>query len=100
MPAYRLKHKPTGLYYIPSRDVKVKTPDGFVDFVKSNLSKKGKIYFSTGKGKGGPTANWRDHYYDHTRLVKSDDHRWGNSYHYVPTLDTYRDEDWELEEVK
>lgn len=36
---YRLKHIPTGLYFIASREIKV---EGW--YIKSNLSKTGKIY--------------------------------------------------------
>ncbi len=36
---FRLKHIPTGLYYCPSRKIKV---EGW--YIKSNLSKTGKIY--------------------------------------------------------
>jgi hypothetical protein len=39
MPAYRIKHLPTGLYFCPSRHIKV--GDGYV---KSNLSRTGKAY--------------------------------------------------------
>jgi hypothetical protein len=44
---YRLKDKVTGLYYCPSRSVQVKDKKtGYSNYVKSNLSKKGKIYWS------------------------------------------------------
>ena len=36
---FRLKHVPTGLYFCPSREMKV---EGW--YIKSNLSKSGKIY--------------------------------------------------------
>jgi hypothetical protein len=36
---FRLKHVPTGLYFCPSREIKV---EGW--YIKSNLSKSGKIY--------------------------------------------------------
>jgi len=38
--SYRIKHKPTGLYFCPSRSVK----DEHGNYVKSNLSDKGKLY--------------------------------------------------------
>jgi hypothetical protein len=45
---YRILHKPTGLYFCPSREVKVKLSDEIVSgsdrYIKSNLSKKGKAY--------------------------------------------------------
>lgn len=40
---YRIKHKPTGLFFVPSRSVKSQLGDSRRN-VKSNLSKKGKIY--------------------------------------------------------
>jgi hypothetical protein len=48
MIAYRILHKPTGLFYCPSRDIKVKLTDHrgqtVERYVKSNLSKTGKAY--------------------------------------------------------
>ena len=45
MPAYRIKHLPTGLYYIPSRRVAATSPDSRrTSYVKSNLSRMGKAY--------------------------------------------------------
>ena len=49
MKIYRLKHLPTGLYFCPSREVKVKISDGDQRqqagvYVKSNLSGGGKTY--------------------------------------------------------
>lgn len=48
MLAYRILHKPTGLYYCPSREIKVKLIDHRGEtterYVKSNLSKTGKAY--------------------------------------------------------
>lgn len=49
---YRIKHIPTGLYFCPSRKIKVKLSDvpswsissGAHVYVKSNLSKTGKSY--------------------------------------------------------
>lgn len=46
---YRILHVPTGMYFCPSREVRVKLPDGNVYqqagcYVKSNLSKTGKVY--------------------------------------------------------
>lgn len=46
---YRLLHVPTGLYFCPSREVKVKLQDDVSwqadgRYVKSNLSVKGKAY--------------------------------------------------------
>lgn len=51
MPAvYRILHKPTGMYFCPSREIQVKLSDipsyygGDGLYVKSNLSKTGKTY--------------------------------------------------------
>ena len=50
MKCYRFKHIPTGMYYRPSRgdvQIKINNPDGTIKVrtrVKTNLSKKGKIY--------------------------------------------------------
>jgi len=46
---YRIKHLPTGMYFCPSREVKIKLTDGSPYhqggfYVKSNLSKTGKTY--------------------------------------------------------
>jgi hypothetical protein len=46
---YKILHKPTGLYFCPTREVKAKwtrPEDGrtFSNYVKSNLSKTGKVY--------------------------------------------------------
>ena len=63
MKFFRLKDPQTGLYYCPSRDVKVLFPDGKEKYVKSNLSKKGKIYCAT------YDSNIRT-ICDHTQIVK------------------------------
>lgn len=43
MKIYRIKHVPSGMYYTPSREVLI-SRDGVSHYVKSNLSKKGKVY--------------------------------------------------------
>jgi hypothetical protein len=69
MKCYRFKHIPTGMYYRPSREVKlqIKNPDGSIKiwiYVKTNLSKKGKIYPQK------PSWTWiNGGYYNHL-LVK------------------------------
>lgn len=40
MVVYKIIHRPTGLFYTPSRRIKINGT-----YKKSNLSKKGKIYF-------------------------------------------------------
>lgn len=47
---YRIKHLPTGMYFCPSREIKVKLNDDFGyyekagRYIKSNLSPTGKTY--------------------------------------------------------
>ena len=62
MKLYKLRHKKTGLYFCPLRSVHVKY-DGNSYWVKSNLSKKGKLY------KIDP-RNMIDDVHDHTELKK------------------------------
>lgn len=64
MRVYRLKHIPTGLYYIPNRRIRVKHPEDNKCwiYVESNLSKKGKIYHKV------PSLKWFNYYHDHTDL--------------------------------
>jgi hypothetical protein len=60
---YRIKHVPTGLYFIPSRKVKV-TQGVDWTYVKSNLSKSGKVYAKK------PSLKFLDDlYYSHIGLV-------------------------------
>jgi hypothetical protein len=42
---FRIKHKATGLYYCPARPIKVQHEE-LSGYVVSNLSKKGKVYFT------------------------------------------------------
>ena len=63
MRPFRLKDKKTGLYYCPSRLIKVDF-NGKSQYVKSNLSKKGKIYFK-------PYWDNQRLCYDHTELQAS-----------------------------
>lgn len=51
MKCYRIKHLPTGLYYRPSSEVMIKCGDRKI-YVKTNLSKKGKIYSTK------PSESW------------------------------------------
>lgn len=56
---YRIKHKKSGLYYCPSRRVWRKFESGEKGYVRSNLSKTGKIYHSA-------TLKWLQYgYYSH-----------------------------------
>lgn len=45
MKSFRIKHLPSGLYFIPSREIKIKLGSD-THLVKSNLSIKGKIYLN------------------------------------------------------
>lgn len=63
MKAYRMKHLPTGLYLCPCREVKIKLDNGSTGFVKTNLSKTGKLYATR------PTVKWLgESYYNHDLL--------------------------------
>lgn len=68
---FRLKDPVTGLYYCPSRKIKVNPENKpYGNYVKSNLSKKGKIYFSAQK--------LEKHIFDHVNLIEI-----GVSYHHT-----------------
>lgn len=46
---YRIRHKPTGMYFCPSREIKIKLEGDSIwrangRYIKSNLSKDGKAY--------------------------------------------------------
>ena len=62
MICYRLKHIPSGLYYRPSAELQIQV-GGKRHYVKSNLSKKGKIYPQK------PSLSWIDRgFYNHVQL--------------------------------
>jgi hypothetical protein len=91
MKTYRLKHLPTGLYYIPSRKVVVKK-ENKRDFVKSNLSKNGKVYLKKPTLKYiGPT------FYNHTKLILQE-HEYSRYVYHKPTLDSFIETEWMIEE--
>lgn len=63
---YRIKHLPTGMYFCPSREVKIKLVDDYPyyeksgRYIKSNLSTTGKAYVKK------PTLKQiGSHYYTH-----------------------------------
>ena len=100
MIAYRMKHLPTGLYFRPSTEVKI-TLGGHDHYVKTNLSKKGKIYSSK------PTFNWIDpQFYNHVQFFNDKmielletgkstfDGRWDRNSVYP-----FIEEDWIIEEL-
>lgn len=77
MKPFRLKDKTTGLYYCPSRTIQVKHESGQMSRVKSNLSKKGKIYFT----------DPRKHisgFYDHTQVSWTKE--WNGSFYRAKPL--------------
>jgi hypothetical protein len=91
MRCYKLKHIPSGLYFIPGREVSVKLKDknGQLNqrWVKSNLSKKGKIYQQR------PTLRWLgDIFYTHLG-------EWESEFSGLPYTKKLRvrPEEWEVE---
>ena len=93
---YRIKHIPTGMYFCPSREVKVKLADGSTYqqngfYVKSNLSKTGKTYIKR------PTLkNVGTHYYTHLiTSVRQLSNGLGN-YSMLPVLQ----DEWTIEEIE
>ncbi len=85
--AYRLKHKPTGFYYIPSRRVKDRIEHGYI---KSNLSKTGKTYYSESNARialGCIGNSIADHISPDAKKG-----RWGGTRYSETSVD-----DWELE---
>lgn len=96
MPAYRLKHIPTGLYFRPSTEVIVKLPNGSWGYVKTNLSKTGKIYAKQ------PTIKWvgsvyYNHVYNRERMVAyGASSVWKHRNEVFATIPS----EWEVEEVK
>jgi hypothetical protein len=91
MKPFRLKHKLTGLYYIPLRDICVKHEEYGGRRVKSNLSKKGKIYFTDPRKHIGGFSN-------HTRLTWIKSHC--NWYYAKPTTEPFIESEWELEFIE
>ncbi len=90
MKCYRIKHLPTGLYYRPSSEVK----NQFGCYVKTNLSKTGKIYprRPTLKHIGGAI-------YDHTRnFLRRNDNGFGYIGYAGQAFPTHSGE-WEIEEI-
>lgn len=91
MKVYRIKHIPSGLYFTPSRHIKVKTARGYA---KSNLSKRGKIY--TRK----PTLKYLgDSYYNHTTIPHPTIGPYGSYYTDECFLVSTNLTEWVIEEV-
>jgi hypothetical protein len=93
---YKLLHKPTGLYFCPSREIKgtwTRPTDGrkFNNYVKSNLSKTGKVYQNRPSFKyiSGGFWNHLDVHPSSTALYP-----W-----LVSRLNTFIESEWEIVEV-
>jgi hypothetical protein len=85
MIVYRMKHLPTGLYYCPSREIQVETDKGR-KYVKSNLSKKGKVYVNK------PSVKYiGDKFYDHTLPPPEKD--------WMPRMRQCVESEWLIEEI-
>jgi hypothetical protein len=97
MKCYRFKHIPTGMYWRPSRTVRklIKpTKDKTIwMMVKSNLSKKGKVYTDP------PSWRWLKHgFYNHVLVQKMlESGRHHDSYYTKPFLSPFIQSEWELE---
>lgn len=88
---YRMKHKPSGMYFCPSRELKVRDGENW-GYVKSNLSKDGKIYpRNPSFGYIGKT------FYDHSQIT------WSNTGWKILSprnlLMPFRSQEWEIEEI-
>jgi hypothetical protein len=93
---YRILHVPTGMYYCPSREVKVKLPDDQAyhahsgRYIKSNLSKTGKTYTKK------PSLAYVGKYY-YTHLITSARELNGHAgaYCILPVVKS----EWQVEQV-
>lgn len=91
---YRLKHVPTGLYFVPVRFKVIKDSRGYSHSVKSNFSEKGKIYNQK------PCFEWLKHgLYSHFHVKWN----WSHTYNYeIPernNLIPYNVDEWVIEEI-
>jgi hypothetical protein len=92
---YRIKHLPTGMYFCPSREVKIKLADGSPYqqggfYVKSNLSKTGKTYIRCPSVK-----NVGSHYYAHLITSVGELSNGLGNYAMLPVVEG----EWIIEEV-
>jgi len=92
---YRILHVPTGMYFCPSREVRVKLPDGNVYqqagcYVKSNLSKTGKAYIKK------PSLKYVGRNY-YTHLITSV--RQLNGYSGTSCVLPVLESEWQIEQV-
>lgn len=88
---FRIKHKKIGLYYTPVRDIQVKKEKSW-GYVKSNLSKKGKIYFTDPRKHIGG-------FNDHTDLIWMED-KWLKRERPESICKPFRSEEWKIEYLK
>lgn len=92
---YRIKHVPSGMYFCPSRDVKVKLADGNAYqqagcYVKSNLSKTGKAYIKK------PTLKYvGSNYYSHLITSVRQLNGYARAHCVLPVLES----EWQIEQV-
>lgn len=88
MKCYRIRHKPTGLYFCPSREIKCKLGN----YVKSNLSARGKIYHSK------PSLKWLDKggIYSHIHIKEVEGYTGTRGKN---VLLPFFEFEWEIEEV-
>ena len=92
---YRMRHVPTGLYFCPSREVKVRLSDGSIYqqngvYIKSNLSKTGKTYI-----KRPSLKNVGTHYYTHLIISARQLSNGLGNYAMLPVLQ----DEWMIEEI-
>lgn len=88
---YRILHVPSGMYFCPSREVRVKLADGSVYqqvgvYVKSNLSKTGKAYVKK------PSMSYVGRSY-YTHLITSVKQLNGRNYCLLPVMES----EWQIE---
>ena len=90
MTCYRVRHKETGLYFCPCREVICKVETGkHADWkVRSNLSKRGKVYTKY------PSFTWFERIHSHVKIEGAKfSSRWNELYEPIVT----QRDDWEVE---
>ena len=98
MKMYRILHVPTGMYFCPSRTIKVRLPDDSTIYqkigrqIKSNLSKEGKVYTQKPSLK-----QIGSHYYTHDGISSVTDltNDIVGEYRMLPVIEN----EWTIEEV-
>jgi hypothetical protein len=90
---YRIKHIPTGMYYVP---VKTTTVHGW--HVKTNLHKNGKVYFNKPTAKGSCSHGYNNHMPLKSRQLT--EHEKGHGFPYNVTYMPYVESDWVVEKMK